>query len=81
MTTRHGFNRESSPGNNHGREGIIPRPVDINDFPALEQRNCSNPVSKMLIENEPVDKDSKLHLSFGIGKWNSSKKKCKKDKK
>lgn len=35
----------------------------------------------MLIENEPVDKDSKLHLSFGIGKWNSSKKKCKKDKK
>lgn len=81
LSTRHGFNRESSPGNNHGREGIIPRPVDINDFPALEQRNCSNPVSKMLIENEPVDKDSKLHLSFGIGKWNSSKKKCKKDKK
>lgn len=81
LSTRHGFNRESSPGNNHGREGIIPRPVDINDFPALEQRNCSNPVSKMLIENEPVDKDSKLHLSFGIGKWDSSKKKCKKDKK
>lgn len=81
LSTRHGFNRESSPGNNHGREGITPRPVDINDFPALEQRNCSNPVSKMLIENEPVDKDSKLHLSFGIGKWNSSKKKCKKDKK
>lgn len=81
FSTRHGFNRESSPGNNHGREGIIPRPVDINDFPALEQRKCSNPVSKMLIENEPVDKDSKLHLSFGIGKWNSSKKKCKKDKK
>lgn len=81
LSTRHGFNRESSPGNNHGREGIIPRPVDINDFPALEQRNCSNPVSKMLIENEPVDKDSKIHLSFGIGKWDSSKKKCKKDKK
>lgn len=81
LSTRHGFNRESSPGNNHGREGIIPRPVDINDFPALEQRNCSNPVSKMLMDDEPVDKDSKIHLSFGIGKWNSSKKKCKKDKK
>lgn len=82
FSTRHGFNRESSPGNNQGRERIILRPVDINnDFPALEQRNCSNPVSKMLMHNEPVDKDSKLHLSFGIGKWNSSKKKCKKDKK
>lgn len=82
FSTRHGFNRESSPGNNEGRERIIPRLVDINnDFPALEQRNCSNPVSKMLIDNEPVDKDSKIHLSFGIGKWNSSKKKCKKDKK
>lgn len=82
LTTRHGFNKESSPGNNHGREGIIQRPVDINnDFPALEQRNCSNPVSKMLMDDEPVDKDSKIHLSFGIGKWNSSKKKCKKDKK
>lgn len=82
LTTRHGFNKESSPGNNHGREGIIQRPVDINnDFPALEQRNCSNPVSKMLMDDEPVDKDSKIHLAFGIGKWNSSKKKCKKDKK
>lgn len=83
LSTRHDFNRESSPGNNHGRKGIIPRrPVDINnDFPALEQRNFSNPVSKMLIDNEPMDKDSKIHLSFGRGKWNSSIKKCKKDKK
>lgn len=83
LSTRHDFNRESSPGNNHGRDGIIPRrPVDINnDFPALEQRNFSNPVSKMLIDNEPMDKDSKIHLSFGRGKWNSSIKKCKKDKK
>lgn len=83
LSTRHDFNRESSLGNNHGRDGIIPRrPVDINnDFPALEQRNFSNPVSKMLIDNELMDKDSKIHLSFGRGKWNSSIKKCKKDKK
>lgn len=35
----------------------------------------------MLIDNEFVDKDFKIYLLFGIGKWNLSKKKCKKDKK
>lgn len=84
LSTRHDLNRESSPGNYHGREWIhVPiRPADINnDFPALEQRNYNNPVSKMLISvSEPLGKDSDIHTSFRRGKWNSSKK-FKKEKK
>lgn len=33
------------------------------------------------MDDEFVDKDFKIYLLFGIGKWNLSKKKCKKDKK